>query len=259
MNKLISWTEGIDRFLIDFVTNDPDFAKRINFGASLLKLHCLIYQIVIEAPMNSAEKFQDVLTHCDSLTSARSDPTYRPEHSPFTPHMGLIAPLFFTILKAPDFSSRQTAAELLSRVDGREGMWDAQDALRIAKDALEAAGYGSWTAENPHLTGFPAPTSQRMRHSITDRMVWPFGERWEIPISSEHTTPQLDFTVPYSATSSQTTPQTAQEAIFPQEQIPPQVKVEPMYMLSTDTGPQMMSDTSYPSLLQPDYNWMPYE
>jgi hypothetical protein len=259
INNLLAWTEGLDRFLVAFATNDPVATKRINLGASLLKLHSLIYQVVIQTPIQSVGKLQDILAHCEYLTSARSGTIYGSGELNFTPDMGLIAPLFFTILRAPDSSIRQRAVELLSRVHGREGMWDAQDALRIAADALEAAGYGDWASRSLYLTGFLPPSEQRMRHLITDRMIWPFGERWEIPISSVHTTPQLEFTAPYSASSAQTTPQTAHEPTFPLGQGTPQVKVDPAFALSASTTPQMTTDSTFPCLLQPCFSWDGYE
>jgi hypothetical protein len=256
LDDLHAWTEGLDRFLVSFVTDDPVANKNINLSASLLKLHSLIYQLVIEAPIQSGGKIQDILAHCEYLTSGN---TYIPGEFTFTPDMGLIAPLFFSILRAPDSPTRQRAVELLSRVHGREGMWNGQDALRIARDALDAAGHSDWSSNNLYSTGYAPPPDGRMRHHIIDRMVWPFGERWEIPDTSVHTTPLLRFTTPYSTSSAHTDPLTAQEPTFSRGHIMPQLKIDPSFTSFSSASSQPVADSTIPYMLQPGFEWVAYD
>jgi hypothetical protein len=256
MDNLHSWTEGLDRFLVSFVTDDPLANKKINLGASLLKLHSLIYQLVIDAPIQSGGKIQDVLAHCEYLTS---DNNYMPGDLTFTPDIGLIAPVFFTILRAPDSSTRRRAVELLSRIHGREGMWDAQDAMRIARDALDAAGHSEWSSNSLYSTELLPSSDQRMRHHIIDRMVWPFGERWEIPVTSVHSTPQPQFIMPYSTSSARTDTLISHDTTFPHEQMIPQVKVEPSFTAFANAHSQPLTQSAPPYMLQPGYEWASYE
>lgn len=254
MNSIAVWQEGLDKLLVESVTSDTAMMSKTNLGASLLKLHALIYSIVIDTPTASERRFEEVLAHCEYLISSRLGMPVG-ENANFTPDMGIIAPLFFTILRSPTTSIQRRAIDLLSQAEGREGMWDTQDALRIAGDALEAAGHTEWESYSPMLTTLSPQPETRLRASVMDRMVWPFGERWEIPISSAHSTPQLEYSAPFSSSSNQTTPHSASEPTFSAHHMPPRVKVDPAFASSSNTTPQMGNESMFPSMLHPTYEW----
>ncbi|KAG9236377.1 hypothetical protein BJ875DRAFT_541323 [Amylocarpus encephaloides] len=290
ISSIHAWSKAMDDFLLESAIGDPLTINRTNLGGSLLKLHSLIYHIVVQTPLNSTGIFQEVLVHCEYLVNSRLMSGYEGEDLSFTPEMGVIAPLFFTVLRAPDTSVQQRALDLLSRAHGREGMWDTQDALRIAGEALEAAGYEDWTAQSPITSTFPPQPEGRLRSESMDRMVWPFGERWEIPVSSTHTTPQLEYAAPYTSSSTHTTPHSATEPTFSQMPILPHMKAEPAFASSANTTPQMGSEPAFsrmpippqvkvdsgytsspnvappmannmefPGLLQPNYDWASFD
>lgn len=258
MNSIAVWQEGLDKLLVESVTSDTVVMLNINLGVSLLKVHALIYSIVIDSPTASERRFEEVLAHCEYLIRSRLGMTIG-ENVNFTPDLGIIAPLFFTILRSPTSSIQRRAIDLLSQAEGREGMWDTQDALRIARDALEAAGHTEWEAYSPIITCLSPQPESRLRASVMDRMIWPFGERWEIPISSAHSTPQLEYSAPFSSSSTHTTPHSANEPTFSSHHMPPQLKVDPAFASSANTTPQMGNESMFPSMLHPTYEWSSFD
>ncbi|CAG8979368.1 hypothetical protein HYALB_00002494 [Hymenoscyphus albidus] len=253
LNAIRYWKRGLDNLLVDTATSDPDTMSRTNLGASLLKLHALVYSIVIDTSAASEERFEEVLAHCEYLINSRSID----ENLNFTPDMGIISPLFFTILRSHTISIQRRAMDLLSQAEGREGMWDTQDALRIAKGALEAAGHTEWE-DYGSVTATSVPQSEsRPRAGVMDRMIWPFGERWEISVSSAHSTPQLEYSLPFS--SNQNTPHSATEPTFSSHHIPPQLKTDSGFGSSTGSVPHMGNESMFPSMLHPTYDWPCFE
>ncbi|TVY83718.1 hypothetical protein LSUE1_G002567 [Lachnellula suecica] len=175
-----AWTETFEIYLLESIPEDRTIITKHDLGASLLKLHSLVFSIVIDTPEPNYKKFEEVLAHCEFLISAKTDSPFANENLNFTACMGLIAPLFFTVLRAPNQSIQHRAIELLSRAPGREGMWDADDALRIAGETIEATGYNQdLGATLLCLSGSMPHTEARMQNCVVDRMMWPFGERYD--------------------------------------------------------------------------------
>jgi len=180
MAAMAAWSETFEIFLLESIPDDRSVITKHDLGASLLKLHSLIFSIVIETPEPNYKKFEEVLAHCEFLISAKIDSPFANENLNFTASMGLIAPLFFTVMRAPNRSIQQRAIDLLTRAPGREGMWDADDALRIAGETIEAAGYNQDLGTTLLcLSGSFPQTEARMSNCIMDRMIWPFGERYD--------------------------------------------------------------------------------
>ncbi|RDL38940.1 uncharacterized protein BP5553_03280 [Venustampulla echinocandica] len=256
MASIIAWTEGLDKFLSEPVPEGSATANKIRLGASLLKCHSLVYSIVIESPGLSEGKFHEVLRHCEYLVNARSSSPFPNEDLSFTADMGLIAPLFFTILQAPNPTIQQRAIDLLSRASGREGMWDANDALRIVGDVIGAPSQNIGLAIKPFLTSPTVPPSDaRMRNIMSDRMIWPFGERCEY--SSPHMMPSMKsepaFSSPYLEPNS---------AVFPSPQTTPQFVMQGSSTFACCTqASQVPVAASAPQVLQqplPSFDWVSF-
>lgn len=171
------WSDTFERFFLESMPEERTVITKHDLGASLLKLHSLIFSIVIESPEPNYRRFEDVLAHCEFLIAAKIDTPFSNENLNFTATLGIIAPLFFTVLRAPSRSFQQRAIDLLTRAPGREGTWDADDALRIAGETIEASGYDHELGA-ALLYSIPQ-VDARMQNSIVDRMIWPFGERYD--------------------------------------------------------------------------------
>lgn len=177
MAAMQTWSETFEMFLLEAMPEERTVITKHDLGASLLKLHSLVFSIVIETPEPNYKRFEEILAHCEFLISAKIDSPFANENINFTATLGIIAPLFFTVMRAPSRSFQQRAIDLLLRAPGREGTWDADDALRIAGETIEAAGYD-------HELGaallYSIPQMEaRTQCSLVDRMIWPFGERYD--------------------------------------------------------------------------------
>ncbi|KAI9055914.1 hypothetical protein LZ554_000850 [Drepanopeziza brunnea f. sp. 'monogermtubi'] len=173
---LDAWTRGLDKFLVDFAAGESPTSRMI-CGASLLKVHSLVVSIVIGKPEEADAKFDHLITLCDFLESAKktsgADLT-------FSTDQRVIAPLFFTALRAPNPSTKRRAIELLARAPAREGMWDAEDAIRVAdgshSDIQNVGGF----VLNAILPDVIPQSEIKIWNDIASRlksrMTWPFGE-----------------------------------------------------------------------------------
>lgn len=179
MAAMQAWSDTFEIFLLESIPEDRTIITKHDLGASLLKLHSLIFSIVLETPEPSHKRFEEVLAHCEFLIAARINSPFPNENLKFTATMGFIAPLFFTVMRSPNRSIQQRAIDLLARAPGREGMWDADDALRIAGDTAEVAGYNQ-DYETPlfSISGSLLHPESKMKDVMADRMIWPFGERY---------------------------------------------------------------------------------
>lgn len=174
-----SWSLALDQFILDYVSLEPSSSK-LRQGATLLKVHSLVVSIVIGRPEDADEKFEDIIALCDYLITTGGCFTSALTHVNFATDQGVIAPLFFTSLRAPDPTAKARALALLARAPGREGMWDTEDAIRVAeaahKDRRSIGGSGPITVPPT------APVQNDVRiwldvaARLKSRMTWPVGE-----------------------------------------------------------------------------------
>jgi hypothetical protein len=140
LTALQDWTKALDRYLVNYAARDPS-ASRVRCGANLLKVHSLMLSIVASPPHHpsSTSKFDRILSLCEYLLAASTSCGRAAPSLSFSADFGIIAPLFFTAVRAPSLPLQQRAYNLLARAPGREGMWDSDDALLAAGDAILAA------------------------------------------------------------------------------------------------------------------------
>ena len=194
-----AWSEKFEIYLLESMPEDRTIITKHDLGASLLKLHSLIFSIVIETPEPSHKRFEEVLAHCEFLIAAKINSPFANENLNFTATMGLIAPLFFTVMRSPNRAIQQRAIDLLSRAPGREGMWDADDALRIAGEPAEPAGhYQGSDSPLSSLSGSVPQMEAGMKNFMADRMIWPFGERYhsDLPTHRASLVHEVPFSLP---------------------------------------------------------------
>ncbi|CZT41714.1 uncharacterized protein RSE6_01490 [Rhynchosporium secalis] len=173
---LDAWTQAMDRFTAAFVTGEPPTSK-LKCGASLLKVHSLVVSIVIGKPEEAEAKFDHLITLCDLLESARVNSSGA---LTFSTDQRVLAPLFFTALRAPNPFIKRRAIELLSRAPAREGMWDAEDAIRVAEGShSDIQNIGGFVL-NAILPDVIPQSEIKIWNDIASRlksrMIWPFGE-----------------------------------------------------------------------------------
>ena len=143
LNALKNWTKALDRYLVNYATRDPSIS-RVRCGANILKVHSLMMTITV-TPSSANSSFERILSLCECLIATNTNCGRTAPIPSFTADFGIISPLFFTALRAPRVELMQRAYDLLSRSPGREGMWDSDDALLGAGDAImSAAQYSSF-------------------------------------------------------------------------------------------------------------------
>ncbi|KAH8687994.1 hypothetical protein BGZ60DRAFT_522622 [Tricladium varicosporioides] len=177
MAAIQAWTAGLDSFQTESYATDISTSNKINLGVSLLKIYSIIYTITIDAD-ERPQRFEDVLAHGEFIVDSKILSPAAGENLSFTADMGLISPLFFVILKAPNEDIRQRASELLARAPGREGKWNADDALRIAGDIMDEAR-GLQSPGFPPGSSPASMSSAQTQAAMGDQMIWPFGEKCE--------------------------------------------------------------------------------
>ncbi|KAH9214337.1 hypothetical protein DL95DRAFT_389555 [Leptodontidium sp. 2 PMI_412] len=173
---LDAWTQAMDKFTATFATGESPTSKT-RCGASLLKVHSLVVSIVIGKPEEAEAKFDHLITLCDLLESARMNSS---GELTFSTDQRVIAPLFFTALRAPNPSTKRRAIELLSRAPAREGMWDAEDAIRVAEGSHSDIQNVGGFVLNAILPDVIPQSEIKIWNDIASRlksrMAWPFGE-----------------------------------------------------------------------------------
>jgi hypothetical protein len=138
---LRSWEETLDKSIPEMATRSPPISSSsFQSGVTMLKVHGELLSIKIGLPETAEVKFDRLLDFCQSLTPAKTwyGYGYGPSHLSFSIDMGLIGPLYLTALKAPHMSAQMRAYDLLLQAPGREGLWDTDDAIRIASQAVGA-------------------------------------------------------------------------------------------------------------------------
>lgn len=171
------WNEAMDKFVANFAQGDSP-TNKTQLAASLLKVHSLVVSIVIGKPEDAAVKFDHLIKLCEYLDAARKSSGAA---LTFATDQRVIAPLFFTALRAPDKAIKLRAIDLLSRAPSREGMWDADDAIRVAEgqhsDIQNVGGFvlNCLLPESIPLEEIKIWNDIASR--LKSRMTWPFGER----------------------------------------------------------------------------------
>ena len=139
MAAYATWYEGFER--LDAET-DP------RSSASMRKLLRLSYSITViwlSTGLDQEETVHDkYVRQYEETVNLAEDFLSEGEKDPlvFTFEMGLIPPLFWTALKCRDLGIRTRALELLKRAPAKEGLWNREEALRVATRVvvLETAG-----------------------------------------------------------------------------------------------------------------------
>jgi hypothetical protein len=144
---LKNWTKALDRYLTNYATRETS-VSRVRCGANMLKVHSLMMTIVVD-PSASEDKFERIISLCEFLVAANTSCGRTAPLLSFSADFGIIAPLFFTALRAPSVSLQQRAYDLLSRAPGREGMWDSDDALLVAGEAILGSEHSNIKQEYP--------------------------------------------------------------------------------------------------------------
>lgn len=189
------WEEALERALPEIIKKDTS-SSRTQTGAMMLKLHSEFLSIVIGIPEPADDKFEKMLRLCETITRTRSGCGCGPAQPNFSIDMGLIGPLFFTALKAPQQSLKRRAYDLLLQAPGREGMWDTQDALRVAGEAVGITSHPEPSGSSGKLTLPSCPQHEArtwtdISETTSNRSSWPYVQKEEptIPPSFIHGLP----------------------------------------------------------------------
>ncbi|RDW82972.1 hypothetical protein BP5796_04463 [Coleophoma crateriformis] len=105
--------------------------------ASLLRTHWLMISIAVDQPKDCIDNFNEMVYLCEQFMN---DDTKMPGfalNTIFGTNLGIIAPLLYIVLRAPTQSLKLRGYTMLSKSQGREGMWDAQEGLRVAGAVLD--------------------------------------------------------------------------------------------------------------------------
>jgi hypothetical protein len=138
--------------------------------------------VVIGIPEPQEENFDKLLGLCDTLLRTKTSCACGPPHLNFSIDMGLIGPLFFTALRAPQKSLQRRAYDMLLQAPGREGMWDTEDALKVAGEAVGVIGRQepSEALTLPRLCPqHEAETWNDIATKLQARLSWPYGQKEE--------------------------------------------------------------------------------
>lgn len=133
---LQAWSRKLDAFLLERHLCLSSIDLR---AATLLRMHWLLFNIIIEgtiSPVNFSSpnifaKFHKVVALCKSIVAAEN----LAKSPQFSIDLGIICPLYFTVLNCRDPNIRHQALELLA-TPRREGMWDSQVAIYILNQIL---------------------------------------------------------------------------------------------------------------------------
>lgn len=193
---LRTWEEALETSVPQIVNRDTS-ASKIQIGATMLRVHGEFLSIIIGIPEPAEEKFEKLLGLCETLTRTRTGCACGPSHLNFSVDMGLIGPLLFTALRAPQKSAQRRAYDLLLQAPGREGMWDTDDAVRVAGESVGITTHQEPSGSSAELT-LPRPCPQHEARTWTNiseklqsRLSWPYGQKEEpvIPPSFVHGLP----------------------------------------------------------------------
>lgn len=190
---LQTWEEALETSIPEIVKRDT-LLKKTQLGASMLKIHGTFLSIVLRMPEPADAKFDKLLELCQTNLRTKTGCSCGPSHLNFSIDLGLIGPLFFTALRAPQKSLQRRAYDMLLQAPGREGMWDTEDAIRVAGEAVGITSQQEPSAALTLPTACPqheARTWNDISEKLQTRLSWPYGQREEpaIPLSFIHGVP----------------------------------------------------------------------
>jgi hypothetical protein len=181
-----TWMQTLNRYLGTYAAKEIA-SDKLELAANTLKVHWLAISIVIGIPEPSEEKFEQIVSLCKSLVPEYGSNPLDASNIDFSTDIGIICPLFFTALRAPKMMLRRQAFELLSRAPRREGMWDSDDAILVAGEAIKDVD----EREDAGVIAIPDNTPEcgrMMWNDISARLrthfTWPFAEEQEHTILS---------------------------------------------------------------------------
>jgi hypothetical protein len=139
LSALACWDKALKDFLNTLDTSGGSMDESLRV-CCLLKIYHVMLNVVVNFPQKSDDSiFQEILLLCGIIDGARITYTTDPRIIDFSSELGIIAPLFFTVVKCKNPKIRLQALNMLSRAPRREGMWDATVCALIAGKALAAA------------------------------------------------------------------------------------------------------------------------
>lgn len=140
VSLLEEWQVAFDGFLSQSSTS---IDSKDLCGAILLKIHHATLAIVLDGNLAVLQcsydrclpQFRKIVSLASSLIEATEEIDVTPGRNRLWVDMGIIAPLFFVATKCRDPFLRREAVRLISS-PRREGTWDAQAAVAIAKRVI---------------------------------------------------------------------------------------------------------------------------
>lgn len=175
---MTSWIQALNRYLGTYAARETD-PNTLELAVNILKLQWLALSIEIGIPEPSYDRFEKIVTYCESLVPEHGSSPLQPSALNFSTDIGIICPLFLTSLRAPRMSTRRQAFELLSRAPRREGMWDSDDAVLIAGGAIrdidELGDFGNTTLPD-HTPEYEFMMWNDISSRLKTRFTWPFAE-----------------------------------------------------------------------------------
>lgn len=175
------WEEALERSLPEIAKRDT-LVSKTQLGASMLKTHGTFLSIVIGIPEPADDKFDKLLGLCETIIDARTGCACGASQLNFSIDLGLIGPLFFAALRAPQKSVQQRAYDMLLQTPGREGMWDTEDALRVVGEAIGVESpqeYSGTLALPRSCPEHEARTWDDIADRQHTRLSWPYGQEVE--------------------------------------------------------------------------------
>lgn len=148
-----AWLEAFGRLCI---TGRCDSADDDHYKANLLLTHAITVAWLStcmdrdEAAWDKyVDSFRLVIREAEKVISHN-----RKADVPFTFEMGVIPPLYLTILKCRDANLRRRAISVMERAPAREGLWDRSEALRVCRRVAEfEGGSGQTTSDRVAFVG----------------------------------------------------------------------------------------------------------
>jgi hypothetical protein len=138
LSALACWEKALKDYLATLDTSGDSMDESLRVSC-LLKIYHIMMKIVVKFPQKPDDSiFQEILLLCGIIDGARITYTTDPQIIDFSSELGIIAPLFFTVVKCQNPKIRLQALNMLSRAPRREGMWDAGVCALVAGKALAA-------------------------------------------------------------------------------------------------------------------------
>ena len=131
-----AWLEALGRFCAGgrSMSADDDHYK-----ANLLLTHAIIVAW-LSTCMERDEAVWDKYMDCFRTAVREAEKVIlrnKQSSPPFTFEMGVIAPLYLTVLKCREPKLRQRALSLLEQAPAREGLWNRAEAIRVCRRVVQ--------------------------------------------------------------------------------------------------------------------------